>query len=86
VIAKVPAFVSVRSRVGGSNTARWQERLVADNPVRYHAIIAESALRHADREQLPHINHVGLLSCMPETPRSATPGTPVDHFRSVSVV
>ncbi|KJK47628.1 hypothetical protein UK23_19845 [Lentzea aerocolonigenes] len=27
----------------------------------YHAIIAESALRHADREQLSHINKIGLL-------------------------
>ncbi|MGW4208213.1 helix-turn-helix domain-containing protein [Lentzea sp. NPDC004789] len=40
---------------------RRQERLTGDSPVRYHAIIAESALRHADREQLLHINRAGLL-------------------------
>ncbi|MGI5503767.1 helix-turn-helix domain-containing protein [Lentzea sp. CA-135723] len=40
---------------------RRQDRLTGDNPVRYHAIIAESALKHADRQQLLHINQVGLL-------------------------
>ncbi|MFS8100347.1 helix-turn-helix domain-containing protein [Lentzea alba] len=40
---------------------RRQQRLTDDNPVRYHAIIAESALRHADRDQLLHIITVGRL-------------------------
>ncbi|SEP71538.1 MULTISPECIES: helix-turn-helix domain-containing protein [Lentzea] len=40
---------------------RRQERLTGDNPVRYHAIIAESALRHADRDQLLHIANLSLL-------------------------
>jgi transcriptional regulator with XRE-family HTH domain len=40
---------------------RRQQRLVGDNPVGYHAIIAESALRHADREQLLHISELALL-------------------------
>lgn len=41
--------------------ARRQQRLHGDDPVRYHAIITESTLRHADREQLLHINEVGVL-------------------------
>ncbi|MEV6241764.1 helix-turn-helix transcriptional regulator [Lentzea sp. NPDC051838] len=40
---------------------RRQERLFGDNAVRYHAIITESALRHAGGEQLLHINKIGLL-------------------------
>jgi transcriptional regulator with XRE-family HTH domain len=40
---------------------RRQDRLTGDSPIQYHAIIAESALRHADREQLLHINEVGEL-------------------------
>ena len=34
---------------------RRQERLTGAAPVSFHAIIAESALRHADRDQLLHI-------------------------------
>ncbi|HEX8870324.1 MAG TPA: helix-turn-helix transcriptional regulator [Lentzea sp.] len=40
---------------------RRQRRLVGDNPLEYHAIMSESALRSADREQLLHINKMGLL-------------------------
>ncbi|MFD9703436.1 helix-turn-helix domain-containing protein [Lentzea sp. NPDC059081] len=42
--------------------SRRQRRLQGDNPLQYHAIIAESALRHADREQLVHINKVSELT------------------------
>ncbi|MGW6447812.1 helix-turn-helix domain-containing protein [Lentzea sp. NPDC055074] len=41
--------------------ARRRQRLEADKPVRYHAIVTESALRHADREQLAYINEVAGL-------------------------
>ncbi|SDL20618.1 Helix-turn-helix domain-containing protein [Lentzea albidocapillata subsp. violacea] len=40
---------------------RRRQRLESDKPVRYHAIIMESALRHADREQLSYINEVAGL-------------------------
>lgn len=40
---------------------RRQQRLVADNPLEYHAIIYEAALRQADREQLLHLVEVGRL-------------------------
>ncbi|MDT7786416.1 MAG: hypothetical protein QOF58_4835 [Pseudonocardiales bacterium] len=40
---------------------RRQQRLVGENPLTYHAIITEAALRYADREQLLHINKIGLL-------------------------
>ncbi|MFD5828020.1 helix-turn-helix domain-containing protein [Lentzea sp. NPDC060358] len=40
---------------------RRQQRLHGDKPLELHAVIAESALRHADREQLRHINHVSEL-------------------------
>lgn len=40
---------------------RRQQRLVGDNPLEYHAIIAESVLRNADREQLLHLVESGLL-------------------------
>lgn len=38
---------------------RRQQRLVGDNPLRYHAILTEAALRFADREQLLYIEHTG---------------------------
>ena len=41
---------------------RRQQRLVGENPLHYHAIITDSALRHADREQLLYINEMGRLS------------------------
>ncbi|SDG98501.1 Helix-turn-helix domain-containing protein [Lentzea fradiae] len=41
--------------------SRRQQRLHGDDPLCYHAIIAESALRHADREQLLHINKMAEL-------------------------
>lgn len=40
---------------------RRQQRLVGDNPLRYHAILTEAALRFADREQLLYIVDVGKL-------------------------
>ncbi|MET9226969.1 helix-turn-helix transcriptional regulator [Lentzea sp. NPDC003310] len=40
---------------------RRQQRLVGDNPLHYHAILTEAALRYADRDQLLHIKKVGLL-------------------------
>ncbi|HEX8870765.1 MAG TPA: helix-turn-helix transcriptional regulator [Lentzea sp.] len=40
---------------------RRQQRLRGDHPLEYHAIITEFALRHADREQLLHINEVSKL-------------------------
>lgn len=40
---------------------RRQQRLVGDNPLAHHAIIAEAALRQADREQLMHLVEVGGL-------------------------
>lgn len=40
---------------------RRQQRLVGDDPLAYHAIIVESAFRHADREQLLHIGEVAQL-------------------------
>jgi transcriptional regulator with XRE-family HTH domain len=41
---------------------RRRQRLVGDDPLEYHAIIAEAAFRHADREQLQLINEVAQLS------------------------
>ncbi len=38
---------------------RRQQRLVGDNPLVYHAIISEAALRQADREQLLHLAEAG---------------------------
>ncbi|HWO58440.1 MAG TPA: helix-turn-helix transcriptional regulator, partial [Umezawaea sp.] len=40
---------------------RRQERLLGAEPLRFHAIIAESALCQAERLQLLHINERGLL-------------------------
>ncbi|GLY48179.1 helix-turn-helix transcriptional regulator [Lentzea sp. NBRC 102530] len=40
---------------------RRQQRLLGADPVSYHAIIAESALRHADGGQLRHIAELCLL-------------------------
>ncbi|MFI6100634.1 helix-turn-helix domain-containing protein [Lentzea sp. NPDC051213] len=40
---------------------RRQQRLVGDNPLEYHAIIAESVVRNSDREQLLHLLDVGRL-------------------------
>lgn len=40
---------------------RRQERLVGDKPLQYHSIIAEAALRNADREQLVHLTRTGGL-------------------------
>jgi transcriptional regulator with XRE-family HTH domain len=40
---------------------RRQKRLMGDDPLEYHAIIAEAAFRHADREQLLHIREVAKL-------------------------
>jgi transcriptional regulator with XRE-family HTH domain len=40
---------------------RRQQRLVGEKPLRYHAIITETALRLADREQLLHITEKGEL-------------------------
>lgn len=41
--------------------ARRRKRLYGDHPLQLHAVVAEAALRHADREQLLHINEVGEL-------------------------
>lgn len=41
---------------------RRQQRLFGDRPLEYHAVIAEAALRHADRQQLSHINRTAGLS------------------------
>ncbi len=38
-----------------------QQRLFGDGPLDFHAILAESALRHADQQQLLHINCMGQL-------------------------
>ncbi|GLY55036.1 helix-turn-helix transcriptional regulator [Lentzea sp. NBRC 102530] len=40
---------------------RRQQRLVDDDPLSYHAVIAEAALRHADQAQLLHIGELGRL-------------------------
>jgi len=40
---------------------RRQRRLVDDDPLEYHAIIAEPVLRNADREQLLHLVEKGRL-------------------------
>jgi transcriptional regulator with XRE-family HTH domain len=40
---------------------RRQQRLVGANPLEYHAILAESVLRNADREQLLHLVESGVL-------------------------
>ncbi|HUQ57087.1 helix-turn-helix transcriptional regulator [Lentzea sp.] len=40
---------------------RRQQRLHGVNPLEHHAVIAESAFRHADREQLLHINEMAEL-------------------------
>lgn len=40
---------------------RRQQRQAGDGPLEYHAVIAEAALRHADRQQLLHINKMGRL-------------------------
>lgn len=40
---------------------RRQQRLVGEDPLEYHAIVAEAAVRHADLEQLLHINEMGRL-------------------------
>ncbi|HUQ61933.1 DUF5753 domain-containing protein, partial [Lentzea sp.] len=38
-----------------------QQRLVGDEPLEYHAIIDEAALRQADRDQLMHVEHMSRL-------------------------
>jgi transcriptional regulator with XRE-family HTH domain len=40
---------------------RRQQRLVGDEPLEYHAIIVETAFRHADQQQLLHMNEVARL-------------------------
>jgi len=40
---------------------RRQQRLIDDSPLRFHNVIAEPALRQADREQLLHMNNKGQL-------------------------
>jgi hypothetical protein len=40
---------------------RRQRRLVGDNPLKYHAVVFEAALRHVDREQLQHLVETGRL-------------------------
>ncbi|MFI6099153.1 helix-turn-helix domain-containing protein [Lentzea sp. NPDC051213] len=40
---------------------RRQQRLVGDDPLEFYAVIAENAFRHADREQLLHINEIAWL-------------------------
>jgi hypothetical protein len=40
---------------------RRQHRLVGDNPLEYHAIIAEAALRNVDRAQFLHLVETGRL-------------------------
>jgi transcriptional regulator with XRE-family HTH domain len=40
---------------------RRQQRLSGDNPLQLHGVLAEPALRQADREQLLHISEQGLL-------------------------
>ena len=39
-----------------------QQRLHGAEPLQYHAIITEFALRHADRQQLLHVNEIAELS------------------------
>ena len=41
---------------------RRKQRLVGDDPLQYHAIIAEAAFRHADREQLLYVNEMAQLT------------------------
>ncbi|MET8756280.1 helix-turn-helix transcriptional regulator [Lentzea sp. NPDC004782] len=40
---------------------RRQKRLRGENPVQFHAVIGEASLRHADREQLLHLNKMEEL-------------------------
>ena len=40
---------------------RRQQRLFGDDPLEFHGVLAETAFRHADHEQLLRINQVGQL-------------------------